>query len=240
VPQEIAHGLDPHAREDDVRLFAFVPEAGSTGGELAVHVKDRGVERERRGRAGQFREGFYHPGVTSRRLTALLAGLALLASCDGQPRPKPPAGTIPAQNVVEAPLLPAFADALPAMDPRSFQRLLAQLRGTPVLVNFWGSWCPPCREEMPRLVAAHREFGDRVQFLGVDILDSRAEAKRFMDEFEMAFPSVFDPPDAIKTDLGHFGQPVTAFYRANGSLSFVWTGPIGEDDLHRQLEEIAG
>lgn len=133
-----------------------------------------------------------------------------------------------------------FADALPMMDPASFQRLLTQLRGTPVLVNFWGSWCPPCRAEMPRLVAAHHEFGDRVQFLGVDIVDTRAEAKAFMDEFAMTFPSVFDPPDSIKTDLGHFGQPVTAFYRADGSLSFAWTGPIAEDELHERLAEIAG
>ena len=170
---------------------------------------------------------------------ALLAGLVLLVSCDAEPRPAPPAGTIPADNAAEAPLLPEFADALPAMDPAAFERLLGQLEGTPVMVNFWGSWCPPCREEMPRLVAAHHEFGDRVQFLGVDILDSRAEAKTFMEEYEMTFPSVFDPPDAIKTGLGHFGQPVTAFYRADGSLSFSWTGPIGKAALREQLEEIS-
>lgn len=171
---------------------------------------------------------------------ALLAGAVLLVSCDREPKPDPPAGTIRADNAAQAPLLPEFADALPTMDPAGFGRLLDQLEGTPVLVNFWGSWCPPCREEMPRLVAAHHEFGDRVQFLGVDILDSRAEATRFMEEFEMTFPSVFDPPDAIKTDLGHFGQPVTAFYRADGSLSFSWTGPIGRAELLRQLEEISG
>jgi cytochrome c biogenesis protein CcmG/thiol:disulfide interchange protein DsbE len=92
---------------------------------------------------------------------------------------------------------------------------------------------------MPRLVAAHDEFGDRVQFIGVDILDTREEATAFMDEFEMTFPSVFDPPDAIKADLGHFGQPVTAFYRADGSLSFSWTGPIAETVLVEHLEEIS-
>jgi cytochrome c biogenesis protein CcmG/thiol:disulfide interchange protein DsbE len=171
---------------------------------------------------------------------ALLAGLVLLASCDAEPERDPPTGTIPADNATEAPLLPEFADALPSMDPAAFERLLDQLEGTPVLVNFWGSWCGPCREEMPRLVAAHHGFGDRVQFLGVDVLDSRKGAERFMEEFEMTFPSVFDPPDAIKTDLGHFGQPVTAFYRADGSLSFSWTGPIGEAALREQLEMISG
>ncbi len=177
--------------------------------------------------------------MTSRRLRTLIAGLALLASCGGKPAPDPPAGTVPAHNATEAPLLPTFADVLPAADPDAFQRLLNQLEGTPVVVNFWGSWCPPCREEMPRLVAAHHEFGDRVQFLGVDILDSRADARAFMDEFGMTFPSVFDVSDAIKTSLGQFGQPVTVFFRADGAFSFAYTGPISEEDLHRHLQDIA-
>jgi cytochrome c biogenesis protein CcmG, thiol:disulfide interchange protein DsbE len=177
--------------------------------------------------------------MTSRRLSALIAWLALLASCGGEPAPDPPAGTIPAHNAAEAPLLPTFADVLPAADPDTFQRLLGQLEGTPVVVNFWGSWCPPCREEMPRLVAAHHEFGDRVQFLGVDIIDSRTEARTFMEEFGMTFPSVFDVPDAIKTSLGQFGQPVTMFFRADGSFSFAYTGPIPDDELRRHLEAIA-
>jgi cytochrome c biogenesis protein CcmG/thiol:disulfide interchange protein DsbE len=177
--------------------------------------------------------------MTSRRLLGLVTGFVLLAACEGESAPGPPAGTIPAHNAAEASLLPTFADELPAMDPDTFQRLLGQLEGTPVVVNFWGEWCPPCREEMPRLVAAHHEFGDRVQFLGVDILDSRTEARAFMEEFEMTFPSVFDVPDAIKTSLGQFGQPVTVFFRADGGFSFAYTGPIPEDELHRHLEAIA-
>lgn len=181
--------------------------------------------------------------MTSRRLLALLAGLALLATCGSEPPDTSPGrspGTIPADNATETPLLPKFADALPTMDPDTFRRLLEQLRGTPVVINVWGSWCPPCREEMPRLVAAHHEIGDRVQFLGIDIQDSRMEARAFMDEFGMTFPSVFDVPDAIKTSLGRFGQPVTIFYRRDGSLSFAWAGPIPDDLLRDHLEAIGG
>jgi cytochrome c biogenesis protein CcmG/thiol:disulfide interchange protein DsbE len=172
-------------------------------------------------------------------MPALLAGFMLLISCNGGPATAPPAGTIPAHNAAEARLLPEFADVLPAVDPDAFQRLLGQLEGTPVVVNFWGSWCPPCREEMPRLVAAHDGWGDRVQFLGVDILDSKTEARAFMEKFGMTFPSVFDVPDAIKTSLGLFGQPVTVFFREDGSQSFAWTGPISHEILQRQLEAIA-
>jgi len=176
--------------------------------------------------------------MTTRRLAALVAGLAFLASCTGAPATNTPAGTIPARNATQAALLPEFADALPAMDPDTFQRLLGQLHGTPVVVNFWGEWCPPCREEMPRLVAAHEEFGGRVQFLGVDVLDSRSQARSFMEEFRMTFPSVFDVPDAIKTPLGLFGQPVTAFFRADGSLDFAYTGPITDTILRRHVKAI--
>jgi thiol-disulfide isomerase/thioredoxin len=179
--------------------------------------------------------------VTSRHPTALAAGLLLLVACDPEPPepPEPPACEIEATNATQTPLLPACADSLPAMDPDSFERLLSELEGTPVLVNFWGSWCPPCRDEMPRLVEAHDEFGDRVQFVGVDIIDNREEARAFMEEYEMTFPSVFDPPDAIKTSLGQFGQPTTVFFRADGSFEFAYAGPISVNTLRRHLEAIS-
>lgn len=170
------------------------------------------------------------------RLTLVLA--LVLASCNGDASVPEPSPEIPAGNATETPLLPRTADALPAMDPETFRALLDQLRGTPVLVNFWGSWCPPCYEEMPRLVAAHAEFGDRVQFVGVDIEDNRPEARAFMEEFGMTFPSVFDVPDAIKTDLGQFGQPVTIFFRADGGFDFAWAGPLPERVLRRHLMAI--
>jgi cytochrome c biogenesis protein CcmG, thiol:disulfide interchange protein DsbE len=169
----------------------------------------------------------------------LVAGLLVLGACDRE-AVEPPVGTISADNAATATLLPRFADALPAMDPDTFEALLSQLEGTPVLVNFWGSWCPPCREEMPRLVEAHREFGDRVQFLGVDILDDGDEATAFMEEYGMTFPSVFDIPDAIKTSLGQFGQPATVFFRADGTFEFAYAGPIPENVLRRHLENILG
>jgi len=178
--------------------------------------------------------------MTSRLAALVVVVLVALVACDPPEPPAPPAGTIPAQNAAEAPLLPTFADTLPSMDPGTFERLLSQLEGTPVLVNFWGSWCPPCKEEMPRLVEAHREFGDRVQFVGVDIIDDREGATAFMEDYGMTFPSVFDPPDAIKTSLGQFGQPTTVFFRADGSFEFAYAGPISERILRRHLEAITG
>ena len=143
-------------------------------------------------------------------------------------------------NAGAAPLLPRYADELPDFDPDGFSQLLSQLRGTPVLVNFWGSWCPPCKVEMPRIVAAHGRFGERVQFIGVDLEDGRDEARGFIVDHGMRFPSVFDPPDAIKASLGQFGQPVTVFFDRDGNVAASWTGPISEERLAHNLRAITG
>jgi thiol-disulfide isomerase/thioredoxin len=177
--------------------------------------------------------------MTTRHVAGLIAILTLLSvACERVPGDQP-SPSVSASNATQASLLPRTADELPEMDPAAFSRLLGELQGTPVLVNFWGAWCPPCHDEMPRLVAAHREFGDRVQFVGVDILDSRPEARAFIADYDMAFPSVFDPPDAIKTSLGQNGQPVTVFYRRDGGFYSSYVGPIPEDLLRRNLRAIA-
>ena len=179
--------------------------------------------------------------MTARALAIALLGILALGACDGTSEPEPPpTGEVPAVNATETSLLPTYADTLPEMDPATFDRLMGQLEGTPVVLNFWGDWCGPCHVEMPHLVAAHGEWGDRVQFVGVNILESRDAARSFIDEFEMTFPSVFDPADAIKTSLGMFGQPTTAFFRPDGSLEFAWSGPISKETLREHLETIAG
>ena len=136
------------------------------------------------------------------------------------------------------PLLPATATALPSFDLSRFEALLGELEGRPVLVNVWASWCGPCREEAPHLVAAHETYGDEVQFLGVDILDSRESARGFIDEYGWTYPSVFDATGAIRDGLGLLGQPVTLFYDASGALVDTWTGPIPRDELTQRLDAI--
>ncbi len=135
-------------------------------------------------------------------------------------------------------LLPADPYELPAFDIATYERLLDELRGTPVLVNIWASWCGPCRDEGPLLASAHAEFGDRVQFLGVDILDERGSAREFMREYDWTYPSVFDGPGAIRDGLGILGQPATLFYDASGELVKTWSGPLTEEALADGLDAI--
>lgn len=137
-----------------------------------------------------------------------------------------------------APLLPKDRLELPTFDFEKFQRLLGQLRGTPVLLNVWGSWCPPCRVEAPDLADLGREFGDRVQFLGIDILDQREAARDFILEFDWPYPSVFDPPGEIRDRMGYFGQPVTVILDREGNKTFEWVGATTAEQLRPEIEKV--
>jgi len=135
--------------------------------------------------------------------------------------------------------LPANPYALPEFDKASYDKMLARERGTPVLVNIWASWCSPCRHEAPFLATASETYGDRVQFVGVDILDARDSARAFMHESGWTYPSVYDPNGAIRDGLGIIGQPATLFYDADGTLVKQWLGPLTEEALTSNLERIA-
>ncbi|HEY3023360.1 MAG TPA: TlpA disulfide reductase family protein [Actinomycetota bacterium] len=145
---------------------------------------------------------------------------------------------VPARNAAHAPLLPTDASALPGFDFETFQRLLAQLKGTPVVVNVWAAWCGPCRAEAPDLASASRSYGSRVQFVGVDILDTRSSARGFMAEYGWSYPSVFDPTAEIRDRLGFVGQPDTVFYDADGRIAMTWPGPLTPAVLAKGIDRI--
>jgi cytochrome c biogenesis protein CcmG, thiol:disulfide interchange protein DsbE len=148
-------------------------------------------------------------------------------------------GTVPAENATTAPALPIVADELPAMDAGGFQQLIQQLRGTPVVVNYWAAWCPPCKAEIPLLVQAHRQLGRDVQFVGVDMQDFRSGARTFMHGQDMTYPSVFDPANSIGLSFNLFSPPMTQFYGADGRLVATVRGQLSTDTLQTNLKAIA-
>jgi thiol-disulfide isomerase/thioredoxin len=135
-------------------------------------------------------------------------------------------------------LLPENRLALPTFDLDLYQALLDELRGRPVVVNFWGSWCPPCEAEAPGLAEVSSEFEGEVQFVGVDILDARPPARAFILRSNWQYPSVFDPTGSIRDGLGYLGQPITLVYDSGGSLAFEWIGAVGEDQLRREIRRV--
>ncbi|MGH2677944.1 MAG: TlpA family protein disulfide reductase [Actinomycetota bacterium] len=164
-----------------------------------------------------------------RRALAVAAVLSLALAACGQD------GTTDATSDS---LLPADRLALPTFDLPTFQALIEELEGTPVVVNFWGSWCPPCEDEAPGLATVASELDGQAQFVGVDILDSRSPAREFILRFDWPYPSVFDPTGAIRDGLGYVGQPITLIYDRQGTLVFEWNGAIGESQLRREIRAV--
>jgi thiol-disulfide isomerase/thioredoxin len=143
----------------------------------------------------------------------------------------------PSRSPTLAISLPPSPTALPEFTPAQFQELLARLKGKPVVVNIWASWCGPCTAEAPGLARQARDFNERVQFLGVDIIDYVQPARAFIRKYGWPYPSVFDPKGAIRDDLGFIGQPVTLIFDATGRKVHSRSGPIPEEELRRAIED---
>jgi cytochrome c biogenesis protein CcmG/thiol:disulfide interchange protein DsbE len=107
----------------------------------------------------------------------------------------------------------------------AFETRLADLRGYPVVVNKWASWCGPCRAEFPHFQRLSARLGKRVAFIGVDAKDSNAAANTFLEEFPVPYPSYTDPDEEISRELGAtVGFPATVFHDADGENVFVKQG----------------
>lgn len=108
----------------------------------------------------------------------------------------------------------------------AYEARISALRGYPIVVNVWASWCGPCRFEFPTLQKLSAAYGKQVAFLGVDKQDSDDAAKTFLDEEPVPYPSYSDPNQDIGRAIGagHF-LPSTAFYDHAGNLVYLKLGP---------------
>jgi cytochrome c biogenesis protein CcmG, thiol:disulfide interchange protein DsbE len=117
---------------------------------------------------------------------------------------------------------------------------LAKLKGHPAVVNVWGSWCNPCRQEFPYLQKASAKFGDRVAFLGIDTLDQDAGAKTYLGEEPVPYPSYADPDGSVKSEYTLVGTPATLIYDSSGKLVSTHQGPYtSEADLAADIQKYA-
>lgn len=116
---------------------------------------------------------------------------------------------------------------------------LSNLLGNVVLINFWASWCRPCRDEAPILESAWREYRDRgVVFIGVDYLDTERDALESIAEFDITYPNGPDLRTRIAQAYRIRGVPETFFVDRAGFLRGVYIGPLTEDELRRRLEAL--
>ena len=132
---------------------------------------------------------------------------------------------------------PAKALRLPGLDGPEID--LAALRGRPVVVNFWATWCPPCVREFPLLraaAAAHR--ADRLAVVGVLTGDRPGPARDFVRAHHATWPVALDPEATTATAWGAVGLPHTWFVRPDGTLASHQLGELTQASLDRQLAEI--
>ena len=182
--------------------------------------------------------------MTSRLLRLLLPALALsaalaLAACgsgagSGNPDSKlsaeqasaPLPGDAPPQLVAirdqAGELLPGGEDA--------FKERIAQLKGLPIVVNNWASWCGPCRFEFPSFQSQAEKRGAQIAFLGVGSDDSEDQLATFLDELPVPYPTYLDPDKDIWHELDTIGLPATAFYDSSGERVFTHQGAYADED----------
>jgi DsbE subfamily thiol:disulfide oxidoreductase len=112
-------------------------------------------------------------------------------------------------------------------------------RGSVLVVNYWASWCAPCRAEQPRLTRVARRYAARgVSFIGVNVKDDRAAARTYLDDFLVPYPSLFDPRSETTARLGVVGLPTTFILDRHGVVGYQRTGEATVASLTTQLEAL--
>lgn len=116
---------------------------------------------------------------------------------------------------------------------------LSQLRGQVVIINFWASWCPPCREEAAYLEQTWRKYKDQgVVFIGVDYVDTKKEALAYIQEFDITYINGPDLETAISDAYNIQGVPETFYVSKSGELRGVHIGPLKSPELDEKIEEL--
>lgn len=173
------------------------------------------------------------------RLLLLGASLALVAAGCGASGPTPVPGESPIV-VGGSPLLRKPAPPIELKDLSGQTVSLASYAGRPVVVNFWASWCIPCRDEFPVFVAAREAHADAgLEILGVVYKDNAENAQRFADDQGAKWPLLEDPGEAVyKAYTGFGGVPMTVFIDPAGVVQGVSYGPLSEAGFQDQVELI--
>ena len=164
---------------------------------------------------------------------ASFAAAIVLLIAAGLPNRAAYTGQLLADGQAIAPEIGAFAPLIQAATLDSTIDL-AQLRGTPVIVNFWATWCVPCRIEMPELQAYHQAHPN-TRILAVNLGESRRLIVDWVTQFGLTFDVVLDPDQTIATRYHLRGQPSTYIVAPNGVITSIFYGPTTRQSLESAL-----
>jgi cytochrome c biogenesis protein CcmG, thiol:disulfide interchange protein DsbE len=170
-----------------------------------------------------------------------LGGILLLTSGSGSSKDQAPEDPAAARAYDGAPppLRALYAQRNQLLDggPDAFKARIAELRGYPVVVNKWASWCGPCRAEFPVFRDAAIQEARRIAFLGVDSTDNDDNALTFLKQFPVPYPHYRDPDLKVARVFNGVGAfPTTAFYDRRGKLAYVHQGPY--DSVAQLVQDV--
>ena len=137
---------------------------------------------------------------------------------------------------------PLHAGVAPAFELRSLDGQtvsLAALRGRPVVVNFWGAWCEPCRLELPLLAEMHRRYPD-VAIVGILYREDPTVGRAAAEHGDATWPTLVDPDERVAEAYGVEGAPATFFVRPDGTIAGHLVGPVSIGILDKQFRRITG
>jgi len=140
-----------------------------------------------------------------------------------------------------APIKTADRKPAPAFDRAALTGQPVDLRrfsGKPVVINFFASNCAPCRQEAAGLAKLGRDFGSKVQMVGIAIDDKRPGAMRFVSHYHWTWPIVFDPDDDLAYKYGLYGKPTTVVVDQQGRIAWQHAGKIGTQPIAQVLDAL--
>jgi thiol-disulfide isomerase/thioredoxin len=160
----------------------------------------------------------------------LIAALLLVGCGGSEPKSAAPSAAVVQKALGGAPpklgALHNRANQLIGGSASDFDRQMAELRGYPIVVNKWASWCAPCRGEFPSFQKAGLRLGKKVAFLGLDGQDNDGNARKFLKSFPVTYPSYRDPDLKISSKIqAGIAFPTTIFFNSKGKLIYAHPGP---------------
>lgn len=174
--------------------------------------------------------------LTRRRPLGLLLGIVLLAVLIGVLTGKDRVDPAPSSRKLGTSLAPAFE--LANLEPSGPALTFESASGMPLVLNFWASWCVPCRRELPALGNVERLVGERIAFLGVNHQDDRDAALRLLEESGVAYPTGFDPDGQVAREFKLYGMPTTVFISADGEILERRTGEISQSQMVETIQRL--
>lgn len=113
----------------------------------------------------------------------------------------------------------------------------ADFAGSATVLNFWGSYCPPCIAEMPEFESVHQRLGDKVAFVGMNVADDRSRAEHLAERTGVTYPLAEDIDGRVFAAFGGFVMPTTVLLTAENDVAYVWAGTLTGDELQALISE---